>query len=122
MQNHKLVTIEFIDKTADVYDIEVADNHNFALGAGIFVHNSKDQADAVCGSIFNASKYAAEFAYTYGETAETILRINMGENTYGDNLLQNSSEELRNQLMSREDNIFRIQKEHMKKVLILLKK
>ena len=113
MQNHKLVTIEFIDKTADVYDIEVADNHNFALGAGIFVHNSKDQADAVCGSIFNASKYAAEFAYTYGETAETILRINMGENTYGDNLLQNSSEELRNQLMSREDNIFRIQKEHM---------
>ena len=74
---------------------------------------SKDQSDAVCGSIFNASKYAAEFAYTYGETAETILRINMGENTYGDNLLQNSSEELRNQLMSREDNIFRIQKEHM---------
>ena len=28
------VSIEFIDKCEDVYDIEVADNHNFALAAG----------------------------------------------------------------------------------------
>lgn len=72
----KIISIEFLDKRADVYDIEVADNHNFALGAGMFVHNSKDVCDAVCGSIFNASKHAEEFAYEYGEQAEQLLQIN----------------------------------------------
>ena len=75
----KLVTIEFLDETADVYDIEVEDNHNFALDAGVFVHNSKDISDSVCGAMFNASKHAEEFAYDYGETAEEILKINTGE-------------------------------------------
>ncbi len=32
----------------DVYDLEVPDTHNFALAAGVFVHNSKDLADTVC--------------------------------------------------------------------------
>lgn len=73
---HKVLSIEFIDKTADVYDIEVEDNHNFALAAGVFVHNSKDCADAVCGAIFNASGHAEEFAYDYGETSEQILLAN----------------------------------------------
>lgn len=74
--NHKLITIEFIDKKADVYDIEVEDNHNFALDAGIFVHNSKDASDAVCGACYNASKYAEEFAHDYGEQLEDMLRVN----------------------------------------------
>ena len=76
LKNHKVVSIEFIDKCEDVYDIEVADNHNFALAAGIFVHNSKDVCDAVCGATFNASKHAEEFAYEYGETAEEFLKLN----------------------------------------------
>ena len=49
--NHKVVSINFIDDVEDVYDIEVKDNHNFALASGVFVHNSKDQADAVCGAL-----------------------------------------------------------------------
>ena len=37
---------------------------------------SKDESDAVCGAIFNASQYAEEFAYDYGESAEELLRAN----------------------------------------------
>ena len=36
-----------------VYDITVDETSNFALTNGIFVHNSKDLADAVCGSVMN---------------------------------------------------------------------
>lgn len=75
----KLKALLFIDKTADVYDIEVADNHNFVLNAGMFVHNSKDVCDALCGSIFNASKHAEQFAYEYGESAEQLLQINTSD-------------------------------------------
>jgi len=75
-----VVSIDFIDKREDVYDIEVADNHNFALAAGIFVHNSKDVCDAFAGAIFNASKHAEEFAYEYGESAEQLLQINSDSN------------------------------------------
>ena len=40
-----------------VYDLEIEDNHNFALAAGIFVHNSKDLSDSFAGAIYNASTY-----------------------------------------------------------------
>ena len=33
------------------------DHHFFVLTNGIFVHNSKDLADAVCGSVANALEY-----------------------------------------------------------------
>lgn len=73
--NHKVVSVEFIQEKADVYDIEVEDNHNFALSAGVFVHNSKDQADAFCGSLYNASLHAEEYAFEYGESIETMLNV-----------------------------------------------
>lgn len=76
LKNHSVVSIEFLDERADVYDIEVEDNHNFALAAGVFVHNSKDVSDAVCGAVFNASKHAEEYAYDYGESAEQLLQLN----------------------------------------------
>ena len=40
-----------------VYDLEITDNHNFALDVGIFVHNSKDLSDSFAGAIYNASTY-----------------------------------------------------------------
>ena len=67
-KNHKILKIEKLDKYEKVYDIEVEDNHNFALDAGIFVHNSvkiledgtkvksvgKDISDSLGGAIYNA--------------------------------------------------------------------
>ncbi len=38
--NHKVVRVEPLDHTIDVYDLEVPGTHNFALAAGVFVHNS----------------------------------------------------------------------------------
>ena len=37
---------------------------------------SKDQADAVCGAIYNASGHAEEYAHDYGEDAELTLYSN----------------------------------------------
>ena len=36
----------------------------------------KDAADAMCGAIFTASKYAEEFAYDYGEDLDTLIDVN----------------------------------------------
>jgi DNA gyrase subunit B len=41
--NHRIVSIERLDETMDVYDLEVPGTHNFALASGIFVHNSAKQ-------------------------------------------------------------------------------
>ena len=43
----------------------------------------KDALDAVCGATFNASKFAEEFAYDYGETLEETVTANqdIGSNT-----------------------------------------
>lgn len=75
--NHKVRAVRILNKTADVYDLTIADNHNFALSAGVFVHNSKDQADAFCGSLYLASKFAEEFAFSYGENLGAELEINI---------------------------------------------
>jgi ribonucleoside-diphosphate reductase alpha chain len=40
--NHKVNRIEKIDQKYDVYDFEVPDTHNFALSAGVFVHNCSE--------------------------------------------------------------------------------
>ena len=40
--NHKVVSVKALSEQEDVYDITVEGTHNFALAAGIFVHNSID--------------------------------------------------------------------------------
>ena len=45
--------------------------------------NSKDQADAVCGAIFTASKNAEQYAYDYGEDYDIMVKFNR-ENTAED--------------------------------------
>jgi hypothetical protein len=40
-------------------------------------NGSKDQADAVCGSLFLASEFAEEYSYDYGENLETSLDVNV---------------------------------------------
>lgn len=101
--NHKVVSIELLDRREDVYDIEVEDNHNFALASGVFVHNSKDQADAICGATYTASNYAEEYAFDYGENLDLLVDINKDEALDAkDNLKQvtiNYEDELRQALL-----------------------
>lgn len=39
-RNHKVVRTEFLKEFTEVYDLTIDKTHNFALAAGIFVHNS----------------------------------------------------------------------------------
>ena len=41
--NHRVVSVETLTETLDVYDLEVPGTHNFALASGVFVHNSAKQ-------------------------------------------------------------------------------
>jgi DNA gyrase subunit B len=42
--NHRIVSIDRVTETMDVFDIEVPGTHNFALASGVFVHNSAKSA------------------------------------------------------------------------------
>lgn len=46
-----------LEDEVEVWDIEVPETENFKLSSGPFVHNSKDLADAVCGSVWLAKKH-----------------------------------------------------------------
>lgn len=76
LTNHKVVKVEWLNETSDVYDLEVDETHNFALDAGVFVHNSKDICDALCGSLYSASQHLEEYAFDYGESIDDTLRVN----------------------------------------------
>jgi hypothetical protein len=68
------ITLEF---PVPVYDLEVDEHHNFALLCGVFVHNSKDLADAVCACVYSLSLDA-----TYSEPVLPVkgATIDSGEN------------------------------------------
>ena len=46
--------------------------------------NSKDQADAVCGAVYNASQHAEEYALEYGESLEGAILANTSNNQEND--------------------------------------
>ena len=50
-KNHKVVKIEWLEEKQDCYDIEVDKYHNFAVSAGIFVHNSSNRSILTTESI-----------------------------------------------------------------------
>lgn len=67
IKNHKIIKIEKLNYYEKVYDLEIEDNHNFALDCGVFVHNSikvvngetiksvgKDISDSLGGAVYNA--------------------------------------------------------------------
>ncbi len=44
--NHKVLRVESLNQREDVYDLTIDGTHNFALAAGVFVHNSIDGDNA----------------------------------------------------------------------------
>jgi tRNA-splicing ligase RtcB (3'-phosphate/5'-hydroxy nucleic acid ligase) len=57
--NHKVMAVEFLDERADVYCLQVENHHNFALAAGVFVHN--------CGMIAVRTQFTAEDVVSRGD-------------------------------------------------------
>lgn len=58
----------------------------------------KDILDAVCGSIFTASKYAEQYAYDYGENLDIMLNVNdqIDDKDIGKQLIIDFENELKN--------------------------
>lgn len=55
---------------------------------------SKDQADALCGAVYSASKYAEEFVHDYGEDAELTLFMNDKQMDMREQMTVNLQDEL----------------------------
>lgn len=70
LYNHRVIKIEHVSGR-EVFDIKLSKIHNFAICAGIFVHN--------CGAIWNASQHAEEFAFDYGENLNQIFQTNSNQ-------------------------------------------
>lgn len=56
-KNHKITKIEKLTKKEDVFDLTIEGTHNFALSAGIFVHNSID-GDSAAAYRYTEAKMA----------------------------------------------------------------
>lgn len=80
--NHKIKSIEYIHKPCRVYDLEIEDNHNFALGAGVFVHNSKDVADSHAGWVWNALLNNPGIPIKIQKVANAISTVNSVNSRY----------------------------------------
>ncbi|WP_341738817.1 ATP-binding protein [Microcoleus sp. CAWBG640] len=84
--NHRVVKIEAVAERYDVYDIEVPNSHNFALAAGVFVHNSAKQGrdrqfQAILplrGKILNIEKTDDAKIYKNNEIQSLITALGLG--------------------------------------------
>ena len=81
--NHKVKAVVHRQEQIDVYDIEVPRTHNFALAAGVFVHNSAKSArdrkfQAILplrGKILNVEKARLDKALTFAEIRALIIAL-----------------------------------------------
>ena len=84
--NHSVVSVEPLEGTEDVYDIEVPETHNFALESGVFVHNSAKQGrnrenQAILplkGKILNVEKHRLDRILENDEIRALITAIGAG--------------------------------------------
>ncbi|MDG4818422.1 ATP-binding protein [Micromonospora sp. WMMD956] len=84
--NHRVVSVEPLDETADVYDLTVDGYHNFALEAGVFVHNSARVARTaeyqallpIRGKILNVQKANLQQVLDNAECAAIVQVLGAG--------------------------------------------
>lgn len=80
--NHKVVAIRQLDEREDVYDLQVDDHHNFALAAGVFVHNSmriQDMGSFADRSMYRVPETLAGVQATATESATSVFHDAMAD-------------------------------------------
>lgn len=87
--NHKVIAVKR-GPLRDVYDISVPDTENFALSAGIFVHNSKDVSDALSAICYQMLQFKSPnrtllMTRSYGKDIEAqVTPKNTHQRTFDD--------------------------------------
>ncbi|HEX3791578.1 MAG TPA: ATP-binding protein [Pseudonocardiaceae bacterium] len=84
--NHRVVAVEHLAEKADVYDLTVEGYHNFALDAGVFVHNSARMARVseyqallpLRGKILNVQKASLADTLRNAEIASIVQVLGTG--------------------------------------------
>jgi DNA gyrase/topoisomerase IV subunit B len=84
--NHQVAAVETLPDFADVYDLTVEDHHNFALEAGVFVHNSARMARVseyqallpLRGKILNVQKASLGDTLRNAEIASIVQVLGAG--------------------------------------------
>ena len=84
--NHTVESVKLLDEREDVYDIEVPGTHNFALDAGVFVHNSAKQGRnpefqailPIRGKILNVEKHRLDRILENNEIRNLITALGTG--------------------------------------------
>ncbi|WUL66545.1 ATP-binding protein [Amycolatopsis sp. NBC_00345] len=84
--NHTVAAVEPLSETADVYDLTVEGYHNFALEAGVFVHNSARMARVseyqallpLRGKILNVQKASLGDTLKNAEIASIVQVLGAG--------------------------------------------
>ena len=76
--NHKVKEIQKLNERFDVYDIEVPETHNFALAAGVFVHNCSEYMfldDTACNlASLNLMKFRTESGEFDSEKFRKVIK------------------------------------------------
>lgn len=92
-KNHKVKSVKRVNMPCRVYDLTIKDNHNFALSAGVFVHNSvsavpclsngynskgvgKDASDSLAGACYSVVKYADQIKPPAKNVLNAITSVN----------------------------------------------
>ncbi|MCG8918724.1 ATP-binding protein [Actinokineospora sp. PR83] len=84
--DHTVAAVEALAETADVYDLTVDEHHNFALAAGVFVHNSARMARVseyqallpLRGKILNVQKASLADTLRNAEIASIVQVLGAG--------------------------------------------
>ncbi|MBI4038601.1 intein-containing DNA gyrase subunit B [Candidatus Daviesbacteria bacterium] len=84
--NHKVKKIVKLTEKIDVYDLEIPETHNFALAAGVFVHNSAKQGrdrkfQAILplrGKILNTERARLDKILEFEEIKALVIALGTG--------------------------------------------